>query len=149
MVNKTILYGFLTADPEVRYTKTGKCICSLRIAHKENYKDDSKDPLYISIDVWDKQGETCAKILKKGSSVIVDGRLTSDSYQNKDGQKVTKTFIVADKVSFVPRFEKSDKGAPATQPTAKSPATKKVVASVDEGETSTGGEGEEGDDIPF
>jgi single-strand DNA-binding protein len=149
MVNKTILYGFLVADPEVRNTKTGKCICSLRIAHKENYKDDSKDPLYISVDVWDKQGETCAKVLKKGSSVIVDGRLTSDSYQNKDGQKVTKTFIVADKVSFVPRFEKSDKGVPATQSTAKSPAPKKVVASVDEGETSTGGEGEEGDDIPF
>lgn len=149
MVNKIILYGFLTADPEARYTKTGKCICSLRIAHKENYKDDSKDPLYISVDVWDKQGETCAKVLKKGSSVIVDGRLTSDSYQNKDGQKVTKTFIVADKVSFVPRFEKSDKAESAASPTAKPSAPKKVAASVDEGETSTGGEGEESDDIPF
>jgi single-strand DNA-binding protein len=149
MVNKTILYGFLTADPEVRHTKTGKTICSLRIAHKENYKDDSKDPIYISVDVWDKQGETCAKVLKKGSSVIVDGRLSSDSYQNKEGQKVTKTFIVADKVSFVPRFEKSEKTTASAPSSAKAPAPKKIAANVDEEEPSTGGEGEEGDDIPF
>ena len=145
MVNKTILYGFLVADPEARYTKSGKCICSLRIAHKENYKDDSKEPLYISVDVWEKQGETCAKVLKKGSSVIVDGRLSSDSYQNKEGQKVTKTIIVADKVSFVPRFEKSEK----TDSSAKAPAPKKVTANINEEEPSTGSEGEEADDIPF
>lgn len=145
MVNKTILYGFLVADPEARYTKTGKCVCNLRIAHRENFKDETKEPLYMSVDVWDKQGETCAKNLKKGSSVIVEGRLASDSYENKEGKKTTKTFIVADRVNFVPRFEKSEKteGSPAPKT-----APKKVAATVEEEEPTTGGE-DGGDDIPF
>lgn len=98
----------------------------------------------MSVDVWDKQGETCAKNLKKGSSVIVDGRLATDTYENKEGKKTTKTFIVADRVNFVPRFEKSEKteGSPAPKT-----APKKVAATVEEEEPATGGE--EGDDIPF
>ena len=147
MVNKTILYGFLVADPEARYTKTGKCICNLRIAHRENYKDESKEPLYMSVDVWDKQGETCAKNLKKGSSVIVDGRLATDTYENKEGKKTTKTFIVADRVNFVPRFEKSEKTESSPTQKEKKVAPKKVAATVEEEEPGTGGE--EGDDIPF
>jgi single-strand DNA-binding protein len=149
MINKTILFGFLTADPETRHTKTGKCICSLRLAHKENYKDDSKEPLYINVDVWDKQGETCAKSLKKGSNVIVEGRLVSDSYENKEGKKVTKTFIIADRVNFVPRFEKSENSNSAPSQGNSRPApTKKDPQTVEEPATA-GGEGEEGDDIPF
>ena len=73
----------------------------------------------------------------------------NNSYQNKEGQKVTKTFIVADKVSFVPRFEKSEKGTATPASTAKPSAPKKIAANVDEDEVSTGGEGNEGDDIPF
>ena len=147
MVNKTILYGFLVADPEARYTKTGKCVCNLRIAHRENYKDENKDPLYMSVDVWDKQGEICAKNLKKGSSVIVDGRLATDTYENKEGKKTTKTFIVADRVNFVPRFEKSEKTESAPVKKEKAVAPKKIAATVEEEEPATGGE--DGDDIPF
>jgi single stranded DNA-binding protein len=147
MVNKTILYGFLVADPEARYTKTGKCICNLRIAHRENYKDETKEPLYMSVDVWDKQGETCAKNLKKGSSVIVEGRLAADTYENKEGKKTTKTFIIADRVNFVPRFEKSEKNE--SYSTAKGNATapkKEAVTAHEEDSPNVGGEG---DDIPF
>jgi single-strand DNA-binding protein len=147
MVNKTILYGFLVADPEARHTKTGKCICNLRIAHRENYKDETKEPLYMSVDVWDKQGEICAKNLKKGSSVIVEGRLAADTYENKEGKKTTKTFIVADRVNFVPRFEKSEKSESYAGTKEKTVAPKKVAATVEEEQTSTSGE--EGDDIPF
>lgn len=151
MVNKTLLFGYLAADPETRYTKTGKCICSLRLAHKENFKDETKEPLYINVDVWDKQGETCAKALKKGSNVIVDGRLASDSYDNKEGKKVTKTFIVADRVSFVPRFEKSDGSSSSPTQGQKKPIIdfKKKVAAPAADESEIGGQGEEGDDIPF
>jgi len=147
MVNRTIIYGFLVADPEARYTKTGKCICNLRIAHRENYKDETKEPLYMGVDVWDKQGEICAKNLKKGSSVIVEGRLAADTYENKEGKKTTKTFIVADRVNFVPRFEKSEKSESYSGTKEKTAAPKKTVAAVDEDQPATGGE--EGDDIPF
>ena len=138
MVNKTLLYGYLVADPESRQTKSGKSICSMRVAHKENYKDATKEPLYINVDVWDKEGETCAKFLKKGSSVIVDGRLESDSYQNKENQKVTKIFIVAQKVTFVPRFEKSDK-------TDASPAVKAKAVETNNDSSNS----EEDGDVPF
>lgn len=148
MINKSILFGYLAADPEARYTKTGKCICSLRLAHKENFKDDSKEPLYINVDVWDKQGETCAKALKKGSNVIVDGRLSSDSYENKEGKKVTKMFIVADRVTFVPRFEKSESSNSAPAKGGNEPIVKQAPAPVSD-ESQAGGEGEESDDIPF
>lgn len=138
MVNKTLLYGYLVADPESRQTKSGKSICSMRVAHKENYKDATKEPLYINVDVWDKEGETCAKFLKKGSSVIVDGRLESDTYQNKENQKVTKIFIVAQKVTFVPRFEKSDK-------TDASPAVKAKAVETNNDSSNS----EEDGDVPF
>lgn len=147
MVNKTILYGFLVADPEARHTKTGKCICNLRIAHRENYKDETKEPLYMSVDVWDKQGETCAKNLKKGSSVIVEGRLAADTYENKEGKKTTKTFIIADRVNFVPRFEKSEKSESYSPAKGNATATKKEAATArEEDSPNVGGEG---DDIPF
>lgn len=138
MVNKTLLYGYLVADPESRQTKSGKSICSMRVAHKENYKDATKEPLYINVDVWDKEGETCAKFLKKGSSVIVDGRLESDTYQNKENQKVTKIFIVAQKVTFVPRFEKSDK-------TDTNPAVKAKAVETNNDSSNS----EEDGDVPF
>lgn len=147
MVNKTILYGFLVADPEARHTKTGKCICNLRIAHRENYKDETKEPLYMSVDVWDKQGETCAKNLKKGSSVIVEGRLAADTYENKEGKKTTKTFIIADRVNFVPRFEKSEKSESYSIAKGNAAAPKKEVSTAHEEDSpNVGGEG---DDIPF
>ena len=66
MINKVILAGYLVADPEVRQTNTGKTITSLRMA----YNEKNRDTLYINVDVWDKQGETCGRVLKKGSILL-------------------------------------------------------------------------------
>ena len=142
MINRTILFGNLVADPEVRYTKTGKCIANFRIAYNESSSKD-QETLYMSVDVWDKQGETCGKVLKKGSGVIVEGRLKADSYTDKEGKKVTKIVIVADRVNFVPRFEKLNaESAPAkTAKTESKPVQQEVAAQ---------GSDESGDeDIPF
>lgn len=141
MINRTILSGNLVRDPECRYTKTGKCITSFSIAHNET-KDKT---IFISVDVWDKEGETCAKVLKKGSNVIVDGRLHDDSYTNKEGQKVSKTTIVADRVTFAFRNEKTgSEQAPAKTTPAKS-SLKSPVQEADEPVLVQGDE----DDIPF
>lgn len=152
MINRTTLFGYLVADPETRYTKTGKAICSLRIA----YNETNKDTLFMSVDVWDKQAEICGKVLKKGSNVIVDGRLCCDSYENKDGQKVNKIFITADRVNFVPRFAQSSSESKPSSPeqakaktkTESAPKQKAQKVTVpEEGEESSNDEG--GDDIPF
>jgi single-strand DNA-binding protein len=141
MINRTILSGNLVSDPESRYTKTGKNITSFRIAHNET-KDKT---IYISVDAWDKEGETCAKVLKKGSSVIVDGRLHDDSYTNKEGQKITKLSITADRVTFAFRSEKSgsEVAIPAASSKNKAPAPQKQE------EVAASGSEEGDEDIPF
>jgi len=139
MINKVILAGYLVADPEVRNTKTGKTITSLRMA----YNEANRDTLYINVDVWDKQGETCGRVLKKGSNIAVDGRLQVDNYENKDGVKVSKIFITADRVNFLPRFEKTNKdGSEAGE--QESPAPKKTTKSETKASGTVGD-----DDIPF
>lgn len=145
MINRTILFGNLVADPEVRYTKTGKCIANFRIAYNEASSKE-QETLYMSVDVWDKQGETCGKVLKKGAGVIVEGRLKADSYTDKEGKKVTKIVIVADRVNFVPRFEKmtANVETPKTSKSETKPASNKTSDEV--GPLS---DVADDDDIPF
>ena len=140
MINKVILAGYLVADPEVRNTKTGKTITSLRMA----YNEVNRDTLYINVDVWDKQGETCGRVLKKGSNIAVDGRLQVDNYENKDGVKVSKIFITADRVNFLPRFEKTNKEVSETE-NQESPAPQKTSKSNPKDSSPVGAD----DDIPF
>ena len=140
MINKVILAGYLVADPEVRQTKTGKTITSLRMA----YNEVNRDTLYINVDVWDKQGETCGRVLKKGSNIAVDGRLQVDNYENKDKVKVSKFFITADRVNFLPRFEKITKEGSETED-QESSAAKKTLKSNSQDSSPVGDE----DDIPF
>ena len=140
MINKVILAGYLVADPEVRHTKTGKTITSLRMA----YNEQNRDTLYINVDVWDKQGETCGRVLKKGSNIAVDGRLQVDNYENKDGVKVSKIFITADRVNFLPRFEKTNKEVSETE-NQESPAPQKTSKSKPQDSSPVGAD----DEIPF
>jgi single-strand DNA-binding protein len=140
MINKVILAGYLVADPEVRQTKTGKTITSLRMA----YNEANRDTLYINVDVWDKQGETCGRVLKKGSNIAVDGRLQVDNYENKDKVKVSKIFITADRVNFLPRFEKTNKEGSENEG-QESPAPQKTSKSNPQDSSPVGAD----DDIPF
>jgi len=140
MINKVILAGYLVADPEVRQTKTGKTITSLRMA----YNETNRDTLYINVDVWDKQGETCGRVLKKGSNIAVDGRLQVDNYENKDKVKVSKIFITADRVNFLPRFEKTNKEGTETVD-QESPVEQKTSKSKPQDSSPVGAD----DDIPF
>lgn len=146
MINRTVLFGNLVADPEVRYTKTGKAIANMRIAYNETSSKD-QETLYMSVDVWDKQGETCGKVLKKGSGVIVEGRLKADSYTDKEGKKVVKTFIVADRVNFVPKFEKLTANSESSKATK--PESKPVQNKSQNDEVESAGTVGDDEDIPF
>jgi single-strand DNA-binding protein len=146
MINRTVLFGNLVADPEVRYTKTGKAIANMRIAYNEASSKD-QETLYMSVDVWDKQGETCGKVLKKGSGVIVEGRLKADSYTDKEGKKVVKTLIVADRVNFVPKFEKLTANSESSK--AAKPESKPVQNKSQNDEVESAGTVGDDEDIPF
>lgn len=103
-LNKVILIGRLTRDPELRYTPSGLAIAKFGLAVNDRYKqgDEWKEKVnFIDIVVWGKQGENCSEYLAKGRSVCVDGRLQYSSWETEEGQKRSKIEVVADKVVFL------------------------------------------------
>ena len=105
-INKAMIYGNLTRDPEVRALPSGGSVCSFSIATNRVYKkaDGSKaeEVSYHNVVVFGRQAETSAQYLKKGSSAYIEGRLQTRSW-DKDGQKQYRTEIVAETVQFGPR----------------------------------------------
>lgn len=101
MLNKVILIGRLTRDPELRYTpNSGTAVGSFTLAvNRIGGKQEETD--FIDIVVWGKQAENCAQYLQKGSLAAVDGRLQIRSYEAKDGQKRRVAEVVAFSVQFL------------------------------------------------
>lgn len=104
-LNKVYLMGNLTRDPELRFTPGGMAVCNLGLAVNRVYNDKQnqkqKEVTFLRIVVWGKQGETCGSYLKKGRSILVEGRLQSRSWEGKDGQKNNAIEVVADRVQFL------------------------------------------------
>jgi single-strand DNA-binding protein len=105
-INRVVLVGNLTRDPELRHTPSGMAVCSLRLAVNSRRKDPStgewgEKPNYFDITVWGNQGESCAQYLAKGRPVAVDGRLDWREYEAKDGSKRQAIEIIADSVQFL------------------------------------------------
>ena len=97
-MNKVILSGNLTRDPEVRYTQSGKPMARMGIAVSRPFSKDQTD--FFTLVAWDKQAEFCGRYLKKGSSVIVEGRVENDNYEDKNGVKHYGTRIPIDRIEF-------------------------------------------------
>lgn len=114
-LNKAMIYGNLTRDPELKSLPSGMQVCSFSLATNRKYKDrdgkfvEATD--YHNIVVFGRQAETSAQYLKKGAGAFVEGRLQTQSWE-KDGQKQYRTEIVADRVQFGPRTG-GGSGAPA------------------------------------
>ena len=105
-INRVVLVGNLTRDPELRHTPGGTPVCSLRLAVNSRRKDESGQwidkPNYFSISVFGNQAESCAQYLGKGRPVAVDGRLEWREWEAKDGGgKRESVEIVADSVQFL------------------------------------------------
>ena len=104
-INRVVITGNLTRDPELRSTNSGTAVCGLRIACNTRRKDESGQwidkPNYFDIKVWGSQGENCANFLSKGRAIAVDGRLEWSQWEAQDGTKRSKVEIVADTVQFL------------------------------------------------
>jgi single-strand DNA-binding protein len=93
--NKVILVGNVVRDPEIRYVGSGAGVTKFSIAVNPNKKDAKpEDTLFVDIVAWDKLAETCNTYLKKGSNVLVEGRLVIRSYDDKEGNKRKATEVV-------------------------------------------------------
>lgn len=108
-MNKIILIGRLTKDPDLRYTQNGKAVCSFTLAVDRPYTNqEEKEADFINIVVWNKSGENAAKYLVKGRQAAVEGRLQIRTYDGDDGKKRWVTEVVADRVEFIGSAKKAD-----------------------------------------
>ena len=98
-MNKIILLGRLTRDPEVRYTPTGKVVCQFTLAVDRPFanQEGQREADFIPVVIWGKQAETCGNSLTKGQRALVEGRLQIRSYDGKDGNKrwITEVSLIA------------------------------------------------------
>ena len=103
MLNKVFLQGRLVADPELRHTQTGTAVASFRLAVDRDFKNKEtgeRTADFINIVAWRQTAEFASKYLGKGRMAIVEGKLQTRSYEDRDGNKRTATEVVADNVYF-------------------------------------------------
>ena len=116
-MNKVILCGRMTRDPEVRYTNgdTPKAVAKFGIAVDRRFKNSNGEyeADFFNCTAFGKQAEFAEKYLKKGTKIVLEGRLQNDNYTNRDGQKITATGIVLDNIEFAESKKADDKPAEA------------------------------------
>src|SRR5471030_1515363 len=104
-LNKVLLMGNLTRDPEVKYTPKGTAVGDLAIAINDSYKAQDgtikETVTYVDIEVWSRQAETCKQYLTKGRSVFVEGQLRLDQWESPQGEKKSRLRVRADRVHFL------------------------------------------------
>lgn len=128
-INRVIITGNLTSDPDLRALPSGTSVCKLRVAVNTRRKDSSSGewvdkPNYFDVTVWGAQGENCARYLSKGRPVAVDGRLEWREWETKEGAKRQAVDIVADTVQFLssPRDDGGSSGGSGFTPRSDVPA---------------------------
>ena len=106
-LNKVLLMGNLTRDPEVRHTPKGTAVGDLAMAINMTYKaqdgTEKEEVCYVDVVVWGRQAETCRDYLTKGAPVLVEGRLQLDQWEGPEGEKKSRMRVRADRVQFLSR----------------------------------------------
>ncbi len=104
-LNKVLLIGNLTKDPELRYTPNGTAVANLRVAVNRKFKDRTgelkEDTCFVTVTAWDKQAEACNQYLQKGRPIFVEGILQSRSWDTPDGQKRSTIDVRAERIQFL------------------------------------------------
>jgi len=113
-MNKVILMGRLTKDPEVRYTEGANVMAIAKYTLAVDRRDKDAGTDFISIVAFDKNGEFAEKYLHKGTKILVTGRIQTGNYTNKDGNKVYTTDVIAEEQEFC-ESKKAEESAPAAK----------------------------------
>ena len=105
--NRIIMMGNLTRDPDYKQLASGQSVCRLSLASNRQFKNRQtgtmvQEVCYVDIDVWGPQADSSNQYLRKGSAILVEGRLKFDTWQDAEGQRRSKHAIVADRVTFLP-----------------------------------------------
>lgn len=146
-LNRVILVGNLTRDPELRFTPSGSPVAGFGLAVNRTYTNKQGEKVenvdFFNIVVWAKLAELCAEYLKKGRPVALEGRLSSRSWETEDGQKRSVVEVVAENVQFLGSGQSQGGGQGAGQRSQGAPS------SAGKTESSPVEEIDLGDDIPF
>ena len=132
--NKVILMGNLTREPELRYTPEGKPLCNLDMAVNSSFRrggEGREDTLFIRVVSFNKQAESAGQYLKKGSAVLVDGRLQERSWEAEDGSKRYRMEVVANIIQFLPKGSERDMNS-AVEPRDSSPQNNVDISAIDD-----------------
>ncbi|QFG01022.1 single-stranded DNA-binding protein [Psychrobacillus glaciei] len=118
MINRVVLVGRLTKDPELRYTPSGVAMARFTLAVNRTFSNQQgeREADFINCVVWRKQAENTANFLKKGSLAGVEGRIQTGSYEGQDGKRVYTTDVVADSVQFLEPRSSSGERSQGGQP---------------------------------
>ena len=148
-INRVILTGNLTRDPELRSTPSGTSVCGMRIACNTRRRDASGEwtdkPNFFDVTVWGAQGENCAQYLSKGRPVAIDGRLEWREWEAKDGSGKRQTVeIIADSVQFLGGRDQGEENGSRFTAQSDVPAD-----TSDYQPAASGGGTSSDDDIPF
>ena len=134
-LNKALVMGNLTRDPELKGLPSGSTVCNFSIATNRTWKDKEgnkqEEPEFHNIVVYGKQADSCGQYLKKGQEALVEGRIQTRSWEGEDGKKNYRTEIVGESVTFG-RKDDSDQTSPSDNVSQAKPV-----------------ESDEGIDIPF
>lgn len=116
-LNKALIIGNLTGDPELKSLPSGTAVCNFSLATNRNYTDSDgnkqEDTNFHNIVVFGRQAETTAQYLSKGSMALIEGRIQTRSWEGDDGQRRYRTEIIANRVQFGPRSGNSGGGQQA------------------------------------
>jgi len=128
MLNRVVLIGRLTKDPQLRYTQTQVAVCSFTLAVDRNYKSSAGERVtdFFEVTVWRGQAENCANYLSKGKLAAVDGHIEMEEYTASDGTNRRAVKIVADNVRFL-----SPRGTENTAPSAIAPGYEETASDND------------------
>lgn len=106
LLNRTILIGRLTRDPELRYSPPGVAVCGFTLAVDRNNKEKEAD--FIPIVTFKQTAEACANYLKKGRLAAIEGRIQTRNYENNEGRRIYVTEVLADNVRFLEKAERRE-----------------------------------------
>jgi single-strand DNA-binding protein len=141
MYNKYICVGNLTRDPETKpVNDSGDAVTNLAVAVNNPLSKD--EVFYADVQAWGKVGENCNKYLTKGKRVLVEGRLKTNTWTNKEGDNRSKVYVVANSVQFLSPVNENGESGGTTMPKVNSKTNTKQQSRVEE-------EVEEFDSVPF
>lgn len=136
MLNRVILIGRLTRDPEMRYTPAGVAVTQFTLAVDRPFTSQGgeREADFIPIVTWRQLAETCAEYLKKGRLTAVEGRIQVRNYENNEGKRVYVTEVIADNVRFLE--SNRDSSSSSTRETASAGSRNQSVSSTHTGRSS-------------